>query len=110
MTDEETDGGVEQPPPLKTRWVAPEKRVPLSFRVPASTKDRLNGAIAVFKHLTSELGEDPERVTLTYVAERILSGCLVDWVDELPEELRPIYNAAVREWVRCAERAEEKDR
>jgi hypothetical protein len=50
----------------------PEKREPISARVPASLKARLLAVVRLWKAQAKARGDDPELVDLSHVVERLL--------------------------------------
>lgn len=55
----------------------PERRVTISFRVPASVKAHLQLAVDMYKLMAEARGEDPKDVDLSWVA----GECLVNGLD-----------------------------
>lgn len=60
----------------------PEKRIQLSFRVPESLRDHLDGLVRLWKALAEADGKDPKDIDLTYVCEQLLQvGVDGAWAD-----------------------------
>jgi hypothetical protein len=62
----------------------PQKRVSISFRISAATRERLNDVIRLWRVMAEESGVDPDDVDLSYVCDRLLSGTVDEvWAEAL---------------------------